>query len=124
MKNFTFHSKAAIVKLRSLFLFIGLCFMGTGTLYGKSVPCPPNIDFENGNLGNWQCWVGVSATGSSTTGVTFNTPVNSGPLPNRHTLVTYATAADTDFYGGFRVTPPGGGTYSLKLGKDSPNFAA
>ncbi len=110
--------------LKSFALFLAIGLSGSGAVFGQSVPCPPNIDFENGDLTNWECWLGVSATGSPVTGVTFNSPFISGPRPTRHIIQTATTPPTLDPYGHFPVVPTGGGTYSLKIGRDSANLAS
>jgi gliding motility-associated-like protein len=32
--------------------------------------------------------------------------------------------ADTDYYGGFKLNPPGGGNYAMKIGSDTPLYCA
>lgn len=73
----------------------------------QTVQCPPNIDFEQGNLNNWRFFTGFCCP--------ISTPTLSGPIAGRHTLVT---GTGTDFYGGFPVVAPNGGLFSLKLGND------
>ena len=67
--------------------------------------CPPNIDFELGNLSNWQFYTGSCC------------PINANnltaPINNRHTLTF---GAGVDPFGGFPIVAPGGGSYSLRLG--------
>lgn len=73
--------------------------------------CPSNINFENGNLNGWKF-----DTASNNGSLGISTPVTvSAPLSGRHTL-TSGTA--TDYYGGFPIVDPVGGSYSLKLGND------
>src|ERR1044072_1900402 len=58
--------------LRSLSLIITLGLLTSGAASGQgTVPCPPNLDFEQGNYGNWTYEVGYSNTGPATDGVTF-----------------------------------------------------
>lgn len=71
-------------------------------------PCPPNIDFETGGFAGWNCFTGTCCP--------INTPTYSGPVANRHTIMS-GTGNDT--YGGFPIVPPGGGNYSFKLGNDN-----
>ena len=79
----------------------------------QTVSCPPNIDFENGNLNNWQFYTGSCCP--------INTPTLSGPQANRHVLTT---GAAVDPYGGFPIVSPGGGSHSLKLGNNSTGAQA
>ncbi len=76
-------------------------------LSAQNTACPPNLDFEQGNLSNWEFYTGTCCPTSTGT--------NSGPVANRHTLVS-GTALDP--IGGFPVVAPGGGSFSLKLGND------
>lgn len=85
-----------------------LLFLSNLTVKAQNVVCPPNLDFENGNLTNWEFYTGNCCP--------TNTPGLSGPLINRHELTT-GTAVDP--YGLFPVVAPGGGSYSLKLGNNS-----
>ena len=85
----------------SLILFL-LCGL---TLTGKA-QCPPNIDFEQGSLANWNCFIG-----SVPAQVYTATP----PVPGRHDITV---GAGLDPYGGFPIVAPGGGQYSMKLGND------
>jgi hypothetical protein len=93
---------------------------------------PPNIDFALGNFNNWTCWVGVSKRGTPDTGVVFGSGVVTAPIggnapgantvnKSRHQIVS---GSDTDFYGGFPVVAPGGGTFSMRIGSDSINAHA
>jgi gliding motility-associated-like protein len=89
-------------------LFLLLTLLISAHAYGQTNVCPPNINFEDGNLNHW-----LFSTGSCCPIVT---PVNTGALPNRHVL-TSGTA--TDQYGNFPIVAPGGGSYSLKIGNNS-----
>lgn len=81
--------------------------------YAQNTVCPPNLDFEQGNLSNWQFFTGSCCP--------TNTTTNSGPVANRHTLMS-GTA--TDPWGGFPVVAPGGGNYSLRLGNSNTGAEA
>ncbi len=104
-------------------IFAILCF-GT-TSYSQSSVCPPNIDFEMGDLSGWSYY-----TGSCCPLVISTTAVP--PIACRHTLTQASglvgcTSSPTpgfppmarDEYGNFPIVAPGGGTYSLKLGNKS-----
>ena len=99
-----------------LYLFLLLASI-SGKLNAQSIypgiTCPPNIDFENGNLSNWNFFRGTVSLG----------PVYSvtacPPVFSLHTLMS---GTGTDYYGGFPIVDPGGGAYSLRLGKDSNNY--
>ncbi len=76
-------------------------------LNAQTVFCPPNIDFENGNVNNWQFFTGTCCpiiTNNSTSAIN-----------GRHTLMS---GTGTDPYGNFPVVAPDGGNYSLKLGNN------
>lgn len=88
-------------------LFVLLIVAGGSGLYAQTF-CPPNLNFEQGNLANWQLYTGACCP--------VNANVLSGAINNRHVL---QTGNGTDPYGGFPVVAPGGGSYSLKLGNDS-----
>jgi len=109
---------------RSLLLMLGFFAFSLGIVTAQTAPCPPNIDFENGDLSSWQCWLGRSDQGSAANGVIFANSFISGPQPTRHIIQTATTPPTLDPYGHFPVVPPGGGNYALKLGKDSPNNSA
>lgn len=83
--------------------------------------CPPNLDFENGDLKNWQC-----ATGLATDNATENfiTLFNSDPMPGRHEIISSQTAVKKDPYGNFPTLCPYGGKYSVKLGNENTGAEA
>lgn len=77
-----------------------------------AVACPPNLDFESGNLNNWSCFTGTTSVSGTTNQV--NT-VLSVPLPDRHNV--YATGSGAvDPFGLFPVSPANGSGYAVKLG--------
>lgn len=76
-------------------------------VYAQTASCPPNIDFEKGNLSNWQLFTGSCCP--------INTPSMSGAVATRHTLVS-GTAIDP--YGNFPVVAPNSGVFSFRLGND------
>jgi len=80
------------------------------------VPCPDNIDFENGSFLNWQCYTGtVDSVG--TTNVITVTP--SPPTNNRHTMFQRAIPSAIDPYGLFPTNPPDGSNFAVRLGNTS-----
>lgn len=89
-----------------------LLFLG---LQARAQPdfCPPNLDFEKGNLASWQFYTGTCCP--------INTPTLSGPVATRHDLTT-GTALDP--FGNFPIVAPGGGVYSLKLGNSGTGAQA
>jgi len=101
--------------LRVLCLILLLSAMSVKT--DAQITCPPNIDFELGNLSNWNFGTGLFTTlASLSTGVT-----PSPPIACRHTLTSAAgligcAGGATDPIGGFPVLAPGSGSYSFRLG--------
>ena len=78
--------------------------------------CPPNIDFENGNFNNWNCYTGnVSAAGGVNTISLSN---SGGPVPNQHTMYS-APSSELDYFGGFPVLCPNGSGHSIRLGNNT-----
>jgi hypothetical protein len=74
--------------------------------------CPPNIDFESGNLSNWKPFTGSCC------------PINTGTAgasTGRHTIMS---GTGTDPYGGFPVVPSGGGSYALRIGNSGTSRQA
>jgi gliding motility-associated-like protein len=96
--------KASVVTFLSLFIFLKV----------NAQDCPPNIDFEMGDFTNWQCATGFTSTSGTGNNITL-TP--SGPIADRHVIISSANAGK-DFYGGFPTLCPYGGKYSVKLGND------
>jgi PKD repeat protein len=106
------------------------------TLVGFS-QCPPNINFENGNLIGWNCWVGTVGSGTGTCIAnclqgtctpsipTWNPNSTVSPVANRHQVMSGSTL---DPY--FLLSPNAtncpvvcpyitGNSFSLKLGNDN-----
>lgn len=82
--------------------------------FGQVGLCPPNLDFELGDFTNWNCTTGsVSAPGNVNT---YN-PTATGVVPNRHTIITAATAG-LDPYGNFPQLCPNGSGTSVRLGNN------
>lgn len=98
--------------LRSLLLIFLSVSVGMAQTTAPPV-CPPNIDFELGNLSNWEFSIGSCCP--------IGTTVTSTPVAGRHTLTS---GSGTDMYGGFPIVAPGGGSYSLKLGNNSTGAQA
>src|SRR4051812_24772552 len=80
------------------------------TKTGAQVFCPGNINFEQGNVASWGFDTALNAGSGVITSLT-----TTGALTNRHVLMS---GTGTDYYGGFPVVDPQGGSYSLKLGND------
>ncbi|MBK8328069.1 MAG: gliding motility-associated C-terminal domain-containing protein [Bacteroidetes bacterium] len=94
-------------------ILLFLCMHSAPYINAQNVTCPPNIDFELGNLNNWQFYIGTCCP------VNANTPT--APLANRHTITS---GAGIDPYGLFPIVSPGGGSYSLKLGNSGTGAQA
>ena len=75
--------------------------------------CPNNIDFENGNFTNWNCFTG-DADSVGTTNLITVTP--SAPVPNRHKLINRVLPSAIDAYGLFPTNPPDGSNFAVRLG--------
>jgi gliding motility-associated-like protein len=75
--------------------------------------CPDNLDFENGNFNNWQCFTGRVDSVGNTNVITVNP---SAPTNNRHTIVPRATPSNIDPFGLFPINPPDGSNFAVRLG--------
>lgn len=88
--------------------------LGVMAAKGQLAVCPPNIDFETGDLANWQCYTGrVESIG----GVNTVTWTGFSQRPDNHHVYSNTTP-DRDIFGGFPVACPNGSGYSLKLGNN------
>src|SRR5205823_6672644 len=76
MKKTTHLRKVVDLMLKNMALLISLYFLGTGAASAQNVACPPNIDFEQGNYGNWKYEVGsaVEAPTTDTNGAIWSRP--------------------------------------------------
>ncbi|MBS1645664.1 MAG: gliding motility-associated C-terminal domain-containing protein [Bacteroidetes bacterium] len=137
MKYFSsFLGRKALI-FRAFILTALLGIAPFSSVFAQDIPCPPNVDFENGDFTNWECYTG-SVSGSPPSSATF--PVYYGnvlsgpiggtpPIPGatypyitgRHNVVS---GTDVDPYGGFPIVNPGGGTYSMILGNDNTGAQA
>jgi len=93
------------------FFIVSIILACTLQQANAQVFCPNNINFENGNLGYWKF---DTAINNGAAGIGPITVVS--PLANRDVLTT---GAAVDYYGGFPIVDPLGGSFSLKLGNDS-----
>lgn len=102
--------------MKKIILFICL-FLSANSLKlsAQSTTCEPNMDFENGNYGYWSFFQGRCCSPFSAT--TAVTPPSAG-------RIALTSGTGTDYYGGFPVVSPGGGSYSLKLGSDDNDYKA
>jgi len=97
------HSATTNTGIRILLAFL-ICISLINRSYAQTTFCPPNIDFEMGNLGVWEFYSGSCCP--------INTPTP-GVITNRHTL-TSGTGVDP--VAGFPVVAPNAGMFSVKLG--------
>ena len=75
--------------------------------------CPNNIDFENGDFTNWNCFVGHADSVGLTNIINV---LPSQPLPNRHKIISRSIPTLYDPYGLFSTNPPDGSNFAVKLG--------
>lgn len=92
-----------------LILFVCIGYIA----HAQNFNCPPNLDFENGNLNNWEFRTGTCCP------ITLGNP--GPPIPSRHTLIS---GTGTDFYGGFPLVPPNAGNFVLMLGNGNTGSEA
>ncbi|MBS1741632.1 MAG: PKD domain-containing protein [Bacteroidetes bacterium] len=78
-----------------------------------STPCPDNIDFENGNFNNWNCFIGTADSIGNTNVITVSP---SAPVANRHRVYAASTPSAIDPFGMFPTNPPDGSNFAVKLG--------
>jgi gliding motility-associated-like protein len=98
--------------MKHLFLLLLQCLLVAGVF---SQSCPPNLDFEKGDLSNWKCSIGSTyAVGSQN----FIDLVDTIPIPGRHEIISANTPDKMDPYGNFPKLCPYGGDYSVKLGNN------
>ena len=99
-----------------------LCLLAFLYSAAMMAQCPPNLDFEQGTLDNWQCMVGN--TTSNGIDKNFINLVPSGPVAGRHEIISAATGIQKDRFGNFPTLCPYGGKYSVKLGNENLNAEA
>lgn len=75
--------------------------------------CPNNLDFENGNFTNWQCFMGFTDVSGGKNQINLSP---SAPIPGSHEIISAATPGQMDMFGNFPKLCPYGGKYSVKLG--------
>jgi len=94
-------------------LLITLLILGCNNFArGQASICPPNVDFEMGNLSVWNFFNGTVATGP------IFSLTATAPVASREVL-TPVGATVLDGYGNFSTVAPGGGLHSCKLGSDA-----
>lgn len=98
--------------MKYLLLIVLVCFL-CPHVHGQS--CPLNIDFEEGNFTNWDCFIGKTFTRNGQNIIDLDT---SSPKPNRHEIISADSNGliPIDEYGSFPKLCPYGGKYSVKLG--------
>src|SRR5690349_12604373 len=100
--------------MRRFLLLVSCCmfylFQSTGQC------CPHNIDFENGDCSNWECFFSHTRPNSGKNSIDL---VPSSPVSGRHDMIGPTNAGVLDKYGKFPVLCPYGGNYSVKLGNDN-----
>ncbi|HTE12443.1 MAG TPA: T9SS type B sorting domain-containing protein [Chitinophagaceae bacterium] len=75
--------------------------------------CPANIDFETGTFNGWTCYTGHVASVNGENVISLSA---SGPVSNRHIMLTSFPGNGLDPYGDFPVNCPNGSGHSIKLG--------
>jgi gliding motility-associated-like protein len=108
--NWLMKLKKQVIELHAVFYIIAvsvIVLFSQSKAKGQAVFCPPNLGFEDGNYSSWSFFTGTCCP--------IVTPVNSGPLPNRHVLTS---GPGVDQYGLFPLVSPAGGTYSMRLGNN------
>lgn len=109
-----------IKKLLFLFFLLG----GISTSGRAQLSCPPNVDFELGDLSNWNFYTGTCCPA----GVP-SLPTPTAAIACRHTLTSVTglvgcAGPATDPVGGFPVLAPGGGNHSFRLGNNGTGAQA
>jgi gliding motility-associated-like protein len=105
---FSLSKKSKIQKVVTGFLILCICS------FSSFAQCPPNIDYEQGNFNNWECFQGNFVPPGVVTGITLT-----GPISGRHDLITATSVPAVDQYGFFpRLCPNGSGT-SIKIGNEN-----
>ncbi len=95
-----------MISFNKLFALICLTLSSLQPAFSQVVPCPANIDFETGTFQHWNVQSGS---------VIQNIWYPNGTHTGFHGI---NSGSDTDYYGGFPIVAPGGGSYSLQLGND------
>ena len=106
--------------MKRIVLFCILC-MAAFVQQAAAQSCPPNLDFENGDFTNWDCFIG------STKGVSGQNVIEltaSPPTAGRHEIISASSGNQLDRYGKFPMLCPYGGNYSVKLGNNNTGSGA
>jgi len=99
--------------MKILFLCLSACLFAIATI----AQCPPNVDFEDGTLENWQCKIGTATSNGIDSN--FINLYDSKPEFNRHEIISENSAVQKDPFGNFPTLCPYGGNYSVKLGNEN-----
>ncbi|MFL5748197.1 MAG: T9SS type B sorting domain-containing protein [Niastella sp.] len=102
------------MKARSVACCIAILLCSLTNTYSQST-CPPNLDFENGNFDNWECFIGNVDTVNGKNRMNL---YPSMPQGDRHQIISAASNPGKDMYGGFPKICPYGGNYSVRLGNE------
>lgn len=100
-----------VMKSITIILTLSLLLFSSITNLCAAQDCPPNIDFESGTFNGWRCYTGAVAAISGENVISLN---ESGPVNDRHTIVTSSSGIDP--YGGFPMLCPNGSGASIRLG--------
>ncbi len=94
-----------------------LTMLSSHFLYAQ---CPSNVDFEQGNFTNWECWVGNVAVVANKNIITWNPnlPVDPRLYPDRFQMLSSVPGDGQDQYGLFPRNCPNGSGHSIQLGND------
>ncbi len=102
---------------RTIQLYFGMVLLMCSSYYtAVAQGCPANIDFETGTFYGWTCYTGHVASVNGVNVISLNV---SGPLIDRHTMLTSFPGDGKDPYGNFPVNCPNGSGHSIKLGNTS-----
>jgi len=91
-----------------------LCSFIASPFIALTQTCPPNIDFETGTFDGWTCYSGSTSAGGGTNQINLS---QTGPIPQKHTMMS-RNDGSTDPYGGFPTSCPNGSGYSIRLGNN------
>lgn len=100
-------------------LALVILLLAVQTCYSQT--CPVNLDFEQGDFTNWECFTGSTSIKNAKNVITLAPSV---PAAGRHEIISAATSVQMDPYGNFPKLCPYGGNYSVKLGNESTGSQA
>lgn len=105
-------------------LFALIAFLGIGFVANAQLVCPPNIDFELGDLTGWSYFTGTCCPGGVAVATTPTLAISCRHTLTKTTGLIGCTGGPLDTYGGFPVVVPGGGSYSFRLGNNGTGAQA